>query len=377
MQKIGIFGGTFNPVHSEHVLTAKNAVNALNLDKLYIMPSHISPHKIGADVADFRDRFNMLKLAFNGVDKVEISDYEEKKGGVSYTYETLEYFKRACAGAELYFLMGEDMINDFPTWKNPSVIASLATLVFVKRSDAFKDEADTVKTVDFIKKTYGAKIFELGFCGKDDSSSKIRVYNKLGLSITPFTDKNVAEYIKTNGLYKGDINYERVKSYLPEKRLAHTAGVILTAALLAAKAGADKKKAELAALYHDVAKYLSPKDFPDFVDPSDGVDSVTHQFLGAYMLENVFGIKDEEIVNAVKYHTTGRKNMTALEKLIFTADAIEPSRTYKNAEALRKLTYRDFNAGFIEVLKEIYEMLEKSGNKIYHLTKEAYDEYVS
>lgn len=376
MQKIGIFGGTFNPVHSEHVLTAKNAISALNLDKLYIMPSHISPHKIGADVADFRDRFNMLKLAFSGVDKAEISDFEEKKGGVSYTYETLEYFKREHSGAELYFLMGEDMINDFPTWKNPNIIASLTTLVFVKRADAFGGEAATAKSVEYIKSAYGAKVTELDFCGGDDSSSKIRVYNKLGLNITPFTDKRVAEYIGKNGLYKGDVNYERVKNYLPEKRLTHTAGVILTATLLSKKAGADKQKAELAALYHDVAKYLNPKNYPDFIDPSDGVESVTHQFLGAYLLENVFGIKDEEVINAVKYHTTGRKNMSPLEKLIFTADAIEPSRTYKNAGDLRKLTYRDFNAGFIEVLKEIYEMLEKSGNKIYYLTKEAYDCYV-
>ena len=67
--------------------------------------------------------------------------------------------------------------------------------------------------------------------------------------------------------------------------------------------------------------------------------------------------------------------MTALEKLIFTADAREPSRTYKNADELRRLTYRDFNAGFIEVLKEIYEMLENSGNKIYYLTKVAYESY--
>lgn len=376
MQRIGIFGGTFNPVHSEHVLTAKNAISALDLDKLYIMPSHISPHKIGADVADFRDRFNMLKLAFSDVDKAEISDFEEKKGGVSYTYETLEYFKREHSGAELYFLMGEDMINDFPTWKNPNIIASLATLVFVKRADAFGGEVATAKSVEYIKSAYGAKVTGLDFCGKDDSSSKIRVYNKLGLNVTPFTDKRVAEYISKNGLYKGDINYERVKNYLPEKRLTHTAGVILTATLLSKKAGADKQKAELAALYHDVAKYLNPNDYPDFIDPSDGVESVTHQFLGAYLLENVFGIKDEEVINAVKYHTTGRKNMSPLEKLIFTADAIEPSRTYKNVGDLRKLTYRDFNAGFIEVLKEIYEMLEKSGNKIYYLTKEAYDCYV-
>lgn len=377
MKKIGVFGGTFNPVHSEHVSTAKTAINALKLDKLYVMPSHVSPHKIGADVVCFCDRFNMLKLAFGEVEKAEISDYEEKKGGVSYTYETLEYFRRENEGAELYFLMGEDMINDFPTWKNPDVISSLATLVFVRRSDDFTGGEETEKSIEHIKKTYGAKIIELDFCGSDDSSSKIRVYSKLGLSIAPFTDKRVVEYISKNGLYKGDINYERIKKYLPEKRLIHTAGVILTATLLSKKAGADKQKAELAALYHDVAKYLNPSDYPDFSDPSDGVDSVTHQFLGAYVLKNVFGIKDEEVINAVKYHTTGRKGMTALEKLIFTADAIEPSRSYKNVDYLRRLTYGDFNAGFIEVLKEIYEMLEKSGNKIYYLTKEAYDCYVS
>lgn len=376
MQKIGIFGGTFNPVHNEHVLTAKAAIQALELDKLYIMPSHISPHKIGADVASFLDRFNMLKLAFDGVDKIEISDYEEVKGGISYTYQTLEHFKNLYGEAELFFLMGEDMINDFPTWKNPEVIAKTATIIFVNRKDGFSNYDETKNAVEFIKNTYGAKIIKLDFCGKECSSSKIRVYNKLGLNITLFTDGKVVEYIKVNGLYLGDINYERVKNILPENRLIHTAGVILTATLLAKKAGVQKNKAEIAALYHDVAKYLNPSDYPEFNDPSNGVKNVTHQFLGAHIMEREFNITDEEVINAVKYHTTGRDNMTALDKLIFTADAIEPSRKYKNADELRALTYRDFEAGFKEVLKEIYEILEKSNKEIYYLTKVAYDSYV-
>lgn len=120
MIKIGIFGGTFDPVHNEHVKVAKIAIEKLELDKLIIMPTFIPPHKTRT-VTDGRIRLEMLRSCFSGIEKIEVSDYEITKGGTSYTYQTVEYFKKKYQ-CELYFLVGTDMLTNFKTWKNPMPI---------------------------------------------------------------------------------------------------------------------------------------------------------------------------------------------------------------------------------------------------------------
>jgi nicotinate-nucleotide adenylyltransferase len=125
MKRIGVLGGTFNPVHSEHVALAKSAVKELELDKLLVMPTYISPHK-NTTPASSQDRLNMLKLAFLGQDKIEVSDYEIKRQGKSYTYLTVEYLKEQ-EDCELFFIVGGDMLTDFKTWKYPERILNACT----------------------------------------------------------------------------------------------------------------------------------------------------------------------------------------------------------------------------------------------------------
>ena len=111
MKKIGIFGGTFSPVHNEHVSLARAGINELGLDALYVLPTNVSPHKksTGASKAD---RLNMLKLAFSLDEKVVVSDYEITRGEVSYSYITAEHFKSQY-NAEIFMLVGADMLKDF------------------------------------------------------------------------------------------------------------------------------------------------------------------------------------------------------------------------------------------------------------------------
>lgn len=369
MMKIGIFGGTFDPVHNEHVSMASNAVKELNLDKLIVIPTYISPHKIGKNVTSGEDRLNMLKAAFSGDEKIEVSSYELDKGGVSYTYETILHFKNTYPLAEIYFLMGSDMLENFPTWKNPDVIIKNSTLVLTKRNNGnYNDDA----LRDVILKKYGAKVLTLNFTGGDISSTKIRVYAKLGLNISEFTPKNVADYISLNLPYK-NYYYDFVKSKLKQSRLYHTANVILTALSLCKNADVDASAAELAALLHDVAKYENSADYP--VNLKGVPKSVEHQYVGAYIVENVLKINDRDIVNAVKYHTTGRVGMSNLEKLVFTADLIEPSRTFDGVDRLRELVFEDFFNGFNVCANELYKYLLKSGDDVFYLTKECAEYY--
>ena len=157
MEKIGIFGGTFNPIHLQHVEMVKQAVKELNLDKIIVIPTYISPHKQGETAVDGLHRLNMLKLAFSGIDGVEISAYELEKGGVSYTYETILYFKSVYPNATLYYLMGSDMLENFPTWKNPKIICDNANLVLTSRLGTGFNDNKLIKTINTL---YGVNVIK-------------------------------------------------------------------------------------------------------------------------------------------------------------------------------------------------------------------------
>ena len=256
--KVAIFGGSFNPVHNEHIKVAKAVVKELNLDKLIVMPTFISPHKQGIQALSPTHRLNMLNLAFQDEPAIEISDYEVKKQGVSYTYQTVEYFKNLYPTATLYFMMGSDMLENFPTWKNPEQIVKNATLLLTeRRSGEFDDSA----LIDNIYNLYGAVVEKLKVYGETLSSTKIRVYKQLGLSLDGLVPKSVEDYIDSNNLYEGARYYEYIKYALTIKRRVHTAGVILMALKLAKRLGVDSYKAELSALLHDLAKYKNSEDY--------------------------------------------------------------------------------------------------------------------
>ena len=367
MKRIGIFGGSFDPVHFEHIAVAKSAVKDLFLDALYVMPTFRSPHKSGL-TATPEDRLNMLKAAFDGCEKIIVSDYEIKKQGVSYSYLTVLDFKKSYPDAKLFFIMGSDMLSSFSEWKNPAVIAENASLVLASREgDGCNDE----KAIESAKNLYGAEIFKISYKGADVSSSKIRVYSALGLDISAFTPESVCDYIEKGEFYGGDKYYAFVRSALTEKRLIHTAGVILTAVKLAKILGENTQKAELAALLHDVCKYKTEKDYPQCGLPENCPEDIKHQFLGAYVAETVLKITDPDVLNAIRYHTTGRARMSALEKIIYVADMIEPSRRYAGVDDIRNAVSKDFYSGFKFAAEEVIKFLTEKGSPVYYLTLDA------
>lgn len=371
VERIGIFGGTFNPVHNEHVTLAKAAVKELALDRLIVMPTFCPPHKNMPSVSA-EDRVNMLKLAFAGAEKIEIGDYEINRGGKSYTYLTVEHFKKETRG-EIFFIVGADMLGDFKTWKEPERILAAATLAAFGRENF---NADYAAETEYFYKNFGKDFIKLTYSGKRASSTEIRVYSSLGLDISGMTEESVARYIREKGLYKGGKNEDYVKAVLPEKRLIHTADVAVCALKKAKELGVSPEKALAAAVLHDCAKYAAPEDYKDFCLPEGVPEPVVHSFLGAFIAENVLGVKDEEILDAVRYHTSGKADMSALGKLIFVADMIEKGRNYEGVEKLRALYEKDFSECFKECLKEEVLHLKNKKSYIYVETLNAYDCYV-
>lgn len=368
MKVIAIFGGSFDPVHKEHKRLALEALADINPTELIVMPAGRAPHKKNVVALDGNERLKMLELAFKGVEGVRVSDYELKKEGYSYTYETLEKINERYKPDKIYFLVGTDMLLDFPAWRKPERILELATLYVTPRQGENREAAE-----EAFKKSFDKPVRWSPYEGKVVSGTEIRARVALGLDCSAFLDENVYAYIKEKKLYDVGELGEFVKKSLTKKRMEHTAAVMTLAVRYARAEKVNADKAFIAAMLHDCAKYLNEKDYGFSYE---GVpQSVVHQFLGADVLEEVFHVEDEEILSAVRYHTTGRKGMSKLEKIVFLADLLEPNRSFNGVERLRAAVDSDFENGFRIAVEELYKYLEASGGEVYYLTKECRDYY--
>lgn len=367
MKKIGIYGGSFDPVHVDHINICKEFFAALNLDKIYVVPARLSPFKEKSG-AGAEDRLNMLKLAFADCAFVEISRFELDSDFTNYSYLTVEHFADLYPDAKLYFLIGGDSLNSFDRWKNPQIIAGKATVCVAGR----KGE-DTAASTDIFYNKYGYKPINVHFEGTC-SSTEAREYISLGLAVTGFLPPSVYNYIKEKDLYVPDEYHIFLKEHSKPARLIHTVGVEMAARRYAERTGYNADKAMFAALLHDVAKYLNKAEYPDFKSDADVPGPIVHQFLGAYVAEHILGVTDPEVLNAIKWHTTGRPRMSLLEKIIYTADLLEANRTFSGVEVLRTAVENDFESGFRLCVHELYKFLTASGGEVYYMSKLT-DEY--
>ncbi|WP_027407871.1 bis(5'-nucleosyl)-tetraphosphatase (symmetrical) YqeK [Anoxybacteroides tepidamans] len=176
---------------------------------------------------------------------------------------------------------------------------------------------------------------------------------------------------------------EIVKKQLTEHRYQHTLGVMETAIELARKYGVDEKKAELAAIFHDYAKFRPKEEMKQIIleqnMPNDLLSynmELWHAPVGAYLVQREVGIQDEEVLNAIRYHTSGRANMTALEKVVYVADYIEPGRIFPGVEEVRELARHDLDEALIQALKNTIQFLMKKNQPIYPDTFYTYNAMV-
>lgn len=364
--KIALFGGSFDPVHSEHVRLVRTAVSALKLDKVYVIPAYAAPHKEYGAACSGEERLQMCKIAFRAEPSAEVSAFELEQGGTSYTYLTCRYFKERFPEAELFLLLGADMLEDFFGWKNPEEIVSLVTVAACGRGGACPDLHAAFRA------RFGRDYLEVGFEGEVVSSTALRCALAFGKNPREL-DGEVLRYLRARGLYEFAPIAPALALEKPERR-EHSYRAALLAAARARSAGVPERKCLLAAALHDCGKYV-PADSPllkGFVPPENVPVPVQHQYTGAYLAEHEFGVSDGEILNAIRFHTSGRAGMTELEKLIYLADMLEEGRSFEGVESLRKLFFTDLNACLYAALKQQTEYLAAQGKPVYPLTQEAY-----
>ena len=195
--KIAMFGGSFDPVHNDHVKLCKSMLSEFSLDRVVVFPAACSPFKFNTQTATFH-RLNMCRLAFANESKVEVSDFEILKGGKSYTVDTLKHLKEIYPDGELYLIVGADAFMTLDKWYNAPEIFQLAHILTVVRDD------DTIE--DLQEKAQQYKVFNPRYtlvnrAIGETSSSKIREQLKSGVFSDIDLPTSVFNYIKDNGLY--------------------------------------------------------------------------------------------------------------------------------------------------------------------------------
>ena len=197
--KIGIMGGTFDPIHIGHLILATRAMEQKKLDEVWFIPTGVSYLKSNKKVSDAADRYEMVKLAIGNTPGLKVSDIEINRAGNTYTYETLEQLKQEYADDEFYFIFGADCLFTIENWKYPERIFAAANIITAVRNDVPLEEIKS--KISFLEEMYGAKIDLLKFDNLEISSSDIRSRIREGMSIKYIVPDSVIDYINDKKLY--------------------------------------------------------------------------------------------------------------------------------------------------------------------------------
>ena len=385
MERIGIYGGTFNPPHIGHLQAAKQAITSLKLDRLLLIPDRIAPHKeIPSGSPTPQQRMDMLRIAAKNSPGLEVSDIELRREGVSYTYLTVGELKKQYPDSQLVLLMGTDMFLSFHTWKNPEKILENASLGVFCRGE--KGEQAAIEARKAEMEAEGACVELVNNDVIHISSTQMRrllAFRCAGA----FLPEGVLEYIRENKLYDTRSDWKNlpmeelepiVIRLLNPNRVKHVLGCRDTAVDLARHWGADETDAARAGILHDITKAIDGplqltlceaygKILGDF---SRRYPKTLHALTGSLVAQRIFG-ENDAVVSAIEHHTTGKADMNLLEKIIYVADYMEPNRDFPGVEKLRGLAYSDITAALKLGLEMTLEHLNRQGNEVSPESREA------
>lgn len=338
--KIGIYGGSFNPIHKGHIAVAEEAIKELNLDKLYFVPAYKSPFKSKEVYAPAEDRVNMINLV--KPEKSEVSMFEINRKGISYTIETLRYIKSKHPEDELYILIGSDNLYKLHKWRDIEEIAQIAQIVVFRREGEFSKE---------IIKRFNARLLNNQLFNYSSTAFRNGFLENV--------DPKVQSYIGSHYLYIKEL----MIAMLDNKRHKHSTSVADFAAKYAKLAGASAKKAWVAGCLHDITKSWPKEKHREFL-ASKGINEVDvkdyqlHSLSGYYWIKEEYKLEDEEILNSVLRHTSLAEELTQLDKVIFAADKLCEGRRWEGIQQDRELILKDFEQGFRHLVKVIFDLLE-------------------
>lgn len=366
-----MYGGSFNPPHSGHLRAARAAMEQLQPDRFFLVPDRQPPHKeLGEGSPDPARRLELTALAARELPGAQVLDIELQREGRSYTVDTLAQLRRLYPGDEIVFLVGTDMFLSLESWKDPAQILALASVGVFERDEG-QTEAIGAQA-EHLRSTYGASVYVIESEPLAISSSELRelLPRRQGREYLP---EPVYGQIIRQRLYgaKPELSWLREKAYahLHPKRIPHVQGTEQEAVRLARRWGEDEGDAAEAAILHDITKKLDRKEqlqlcqrYGIITDTSETENNkLFHAKTGAALSRELFGVP-EAIRGAIRWHTTGRVGMTRLEKIVYLADYIEPTRHgFEGLEMLRKAAYEDLDGAMLLGLRMSLKDLRQSG----------------
>ena len=375
--KIGILGGTLDPIHNGHIEIALRAMAVLKLDGVALMPAGDPPHKPRA--TGRQDRLEMARLAAAAHPGLYASDVEIRRKGITYTVDTLSALAVERPDVEWTYIIGADTLNVLDSWREFPRVARLCSFAVINRPGCDVELARLRASA--ITACYRTEVTLLPVSGPALSSTRIRHRVAAGEDISDSVPGEVAEYIRTHGLYLCKYSeaqiLDRLRKTLTFHRFAHTLGVAGTAERLAPKCGVDVHRARLAGLLHDCAKSMPLEEMRALVEENlpdlDQAELETRQILhapaGMILARDEFGVRDPEILSAIRKHTVGAGDMSAMDALIYVADFIEPGREpFPGLEKARKLAEKDIYQAMLCCAELTARHLRANGQDIHPRT---------
>lgn len=306
MKKVALFGGSFDPVHLKHYMIVEELLE--NFDEVWIIVAKSSPFK-NKHFTSFSNRFKMCKIAFSNLN-VKVLDIEEKYG-FKYTYDTVKFLKEKY-DASFYFAIGSDNEKDLDRWYKYEELKKLIEFVVFKRTTI--------------------------------SSTISRITKDTGIDL-------VNQYIKSNNLYQNEFesDFLKLREVVSENRYNHTIYVYTLILELATIHNLDIKKCALSAIYHDFYKELANKEYIEkykisYPKYKNFNNKVMHAIIAGEMLD-----LDEEVLDAIKYHTLGKENAGVILKALYIADYCERSRKcFDEVKYILDIAYINLDEAYIE-----------------------------
>lgn len=361
MKRIGLFGGSFDPIHQAHVDVALCAIEQLHLDEVQFIPTRHNPWK-NKSLASAKERVEMIRIAIKNhpllsINTIEIDSEDEQK---NYTIHTIEKLIQQNPQVHYYYIMGMDQANAFDQWKKAKKISQLVQLIAFQRG-GYKPHYSILDTYHF-QLLNNQPVYA--------SSSDVRNGH------IEMLDQDVLRYISSQGLYLDTM----VRSRMKEKRWKHTCSVAKLAKKIAKANQLNQKQAYIAGIMHDVAKEMDQKEaqkimesyFPEYLSKPY---PIWHQWLSRYVSEHEFLIDDSVVLKAIEDHTTASVGISPIGKCLYVADKLDPLRGYDSSQQI-ETCQKDIHQGFRNSLIDFYGFSKRKNREIDDCFYEIYDYYV-
>ncbi len=391
--KLAIMGGTFDPIHIGHLVTAEEVRREFNIDEVLFVPTGHPPHKSNINMTTSEHRYLMTVLATVANARFKVSRLEIDREGVTYTIDTIKEIKKVYGkDVRLYFITGADAIHKILTWKESEELLQICDFVAVTRPG--HNTQELLHQIEELKRNYQTCIHFLEVPALAISSSNIRARIHNMKSIKYLVPEEVENYIKKHNLYEYKIcltveERDRMCSYvtlkMSPKRYVHTQGVVEMAMEFANIYHMNCDEVFIAALFHDIAKELSLEEkhklcmhYKIELDEFEKKHiDLAHGKIGAALLENDWGITKPSVLDSIRYHTVGREGMSDLEKVIYLADMTEEGRSpYKGKEQIKSLALYNLNQAMYKALYSSFNYVTRTlGEEVHPVTYKLLEYY--